>query len=131
MASYNAYKTWQGWIITASVNGRTMYLRKVYNGEYEFCRDSTYAKAVSAKTASKYFSDLTGMPFQITERSSAKMAKIIESVMEKGWNNDEAILIAERIFRQYESNVMGLSIQAMIKRQPSKAECDPDYVYCC
>lgn len=44
-------------------------------------------------------------------------------MMKKGWNNDEAILIAERIFRQYESNVMGLSILSMVKQQPTKAEC--------
>lgn len=124
MASFNAYKTFQGWVVTGTNEGREMYLWQVRNGEYKFHRNSLYAKAVTAKTASKYLSDLTGMPLQITERSSAKMAKIIESVMEKGWNNDEAILIAERIFRQYESNVMGLSIQAMIKRQPSKAECE-------
>lgn len=130
MASYNAYKTWQGWIITASVNGRTMYLRKVYNGEYEFCRDSTYAKAVSAKTASKHLSDLTGLPFLVNDRRET-MPRVIKALAKKGWNKEEAFMIADRIFLQYESNVMGMSVQMMVKRQPTKAECDPDYVYCC
>ena len=124
MASFNAYKTFQGWVITGTNDGRTMYLWQVRNGEYTFHRNALYAKTVTAKTASKYLSDLLEMPFQITDRSSAKMTKIIESIMEKGWDNDEAILIADRIFRQYESNVMGLSINEMVKRQPIKAECE-------
>ena len=123
MASFNAYKTFQGWIITATVNGKDMYLQKIRNGEYIFHRDPTYAKCVSDKTASKYLSDLLDMPFQITARSEAKMARVIREMMKKGWDKDEAFLIADRIFRQYESNVMGLSILTMVKRQPSKSEC--------
>jgi hypothetical protein len=123
MATFNAYRSAQGWIVTGTNNGREMYLKQVRNGEYKFHRDPLYAKAVTAKTASKYLSDLLGMPFQITDRSSSKMESVIKAVMKKGWDNDEAILIAERIFRQYESNVMGLSIQTMVKRQPTKAEC--------
>ena len=123
MATFNAYRSAQGWIVTATVNGKDRYLYKVRNGEYTFHRDPTYAKAVTAKTASKYMSDLLEMPFQITERSEEKMARIIREMMKKGWDKDEALLIAERIFRQYESNVMGLSVLTMVKRQPTKAEC--------
>jgi hypothetical protein len=123
MASFNAYKTFQGWIITATENGQTRYLQSVRNGEYRFHRNSLYARPVTEKTASKYLSDLLGMPFQITARSEDKMARIIRDMMKKGWDKDEAFLIADRIFRQYESNVMGMSILTMVKRQPSKAEC--------
>lgn len=122
MAAFNAYKSAQGWIITATVNGKTRYLQKVRNGEYTFHRDPTYAKCVSDSTASKYLSDLLEMPFQITARSEGKMARIIREMMKKGWSKDEAFLIADRIFRQYENNVMGLSILSMVKQQPSKSE---------
>ena len=47
-------------------------------------------------------------------------------MMKKGYDNDEAILITERIFRQYENNVMGLSILSMVKRQPTKEELEAD-----
>jgi hypothetical protein len=99
-----------------------MYLQTVRNGEYKFNRATINARPVTAKTASKYLSELLEMPFQVNERSESKMTSIIKAIMKKGWDNDEAILIAERIFRQYESNVMGLSIQTMVKRQPTKAE---------
>ena len=121
--TFNAYRSSQGWIITASANGQTRYLQKISKGEYIFHRDPTYAKAVTDSTASKYLTDLTGSPFQITARSEGKKARIIREMMKKGWSNDEAILIAERIFRQYESNVMGLSIDSMVKMQATKAEC--------
>ena len=124
MATFNAYKTFQGWIVTATVDGKTRYLQKVYNGEYTFHRDPTYAKCISDSTASKYLSDLLDMPFRITPRSETKMSWIIREMMKKGWDKDEAFLIADRIFRQYESNVMGLSVLTMVKRQPSKAECN-------
>jgi hypothetical protein len=122
MAAFGAYKSAQGWIITATVNGREMYFQNVLNGEYKFTKNTLFAKPLTAKTASKHLSDLLGMPFQVNERTEAKKAAVVKAIMEKGWDNDEAILIMERIFRQYESNVMGLSIQAMVKRQPTKAE---------
>lgn len=122
MATYNAYRSAQGWIITATVNGREMYLQVVRNGEYRFCRDSLYAKTVTARTASKYLSALTGLPFLVNDRDG-KMDSVVKAMMKKGWSNDESILIAERIFRQYESNVMGMSVQEMVRRQPAKAEC--------
>ena len=123
MAAFNAYKTAQGWIITATVNGKDRYLQKISKGEYIFHRDPTYAKCVSDSTASKYLTDLLGIPFQITVRSEGKMNRIIREMMKKGWDKDEAFLIADRIFRQYESNVMGLSVLAMVKQQPTKSEC--------
>ena len=126
MATFNAYRSAQGWIITDTNNGRTGYLQKVYNGEYTFHRDPTYAKAVSTETANKYLSDLLGQPFRITARSEGKKARIVREMMKKGYDNDEAILITERIFRQYENNVMGLSILSMVKRQPTKEELEAD-----
>lgn len=122
MATFNAYRSAHGWIITATVNGKTMYLQTVRNGEYKFNRSTINARPVTAKTASKYLSELLEMPFQVNERSESKMTSIIKAMQKKGWNSDEAFLIAERIFRQYESNVMGMSIQTMVKRQPTKAE---------
>ena len=123
MATFNAYRSAQGWIVTATVNGREMYFKGIHNGEYQFHRDPTYARAVTAKTASKYLTDIMGTSFKVEERTPAKMASIIREMIRKGWNNDEAILIAERIFRQYESNVMGLSVDFMVKMQATKAEC--------
>lgn len=130
MKSFNAYRTWQGWIITATEGNRTMYLQKVHNGEYTFCRDYTYAKAVSAKTASKHLTELTGLPILVNDRTK-KLPKVSAELMKKGWSHDEAQFIADNIFRQYESNVMGLSVQAMVKRHPTKSEVDADYIYRC
>lgn len=122
MASFNAYRSAQGWVVTATINGKTRYLQNVRNGEYIFNRDPLYARTVTANTASKYLSDLLEMPFKVNERTESKMAWIVKEMIKKGWDNDEAILIAERIFREYESNVMGLSVQTMVKRQITKTE---------
>lgn len=122
MATFSAYRNSQGWVITATVNGREMYYKGVHNGEYQFHRDPLYARAMTAKTASKYLSDITGTTWKIEERSSSRMASIVREMLKKGWDNDEAVLIAERIFRQYESNVAGLSIDSMVRMQCSKAD---------
>lgn len=119
---FNAYRSAQGWIVTATHNGETRYLQNVRNGEYKFNRNSLFARAVTRETASKYLSDLLGEPFVITPRSEGKKAWVVREIMKKGWSNDEAIMIMERIFRQYENNVMGLSILSMVKSQPTKAE---------
>ena len=130
MATFNAYKTWQGWIITASANGKKQYLQTVRNGEYRFHSDYLYAKAVSAKTASKYLTALTGLPILVNDRKE-KMPKVVNELVKKGWSHDEAQFIADNIFLQYESNVMGLSVQEMVKRHPSKDEVDADYIHRC
>lgn len=48
------YETWRGWDVRKFENGRWHYVSKVYNGNYSFVTDHTYAKKFSEKSAKKH-----------------------------------------------------------------------------
>ena len=48
------------------------------------------------------------------------LMRVARMVMEKGYNEKEAIEIAKQRFAEY--NPFGMSIEAMVKRMPTKAE---------
>lgn len=58
--TFDCLEGWQGCIVkmTDPVFGRPWYLKKAYNGEYDWTRDSTYAKHFSVKTARKHIANL-------------------------------------------------------------------------
>lgn len=122
MAGFSAHMTCNGWVITGMKDGKDWYLQSIYDGEYKFTRNSLFAKTMTTKTAEKHLSILLEMPFKITERTAARTKEMVTALMGKGWSRDEAVSITNRIYRQYQSNVVGLSINAMVKMQCTKEE---------
>ena len=122
MAAFSANMTVNGWVITGLKDGKTWYLQSIYNGEYKFTRNSLFAKTMTTRTAEKHLSDLLERPFKITERTPARTKEMVSALMGKGWSRDDAVSIANRIYRQYQSNVVGLSINQMLKMQCTRAE---------
>ncbi len=48
--TYEAIELFEGWIVRRFIDGgRLMYLQRVYNGEYEFTRDKTYARTYATE----------------------------------------------------------------------------------
>lgn len=52
------------------------------------------------------------------------LMRVAKMVMEKGYNEKEAIEIAKQRFAEF--NPLGMSIEAMVKRMPTKAEWEED-----
>ena len=50
---YETFRTHDGWVVRRFIDdGRPMYVKKIYRGEYAFTRDHLYAKTfASEKTA--------------------------------------------------------------------------------
>ena len=51
---------------------------------------------------------------------------IFNQIRRKGWSQEEAEEITRNIFNQFEANPQGLSIEALAKRQCTKAEFEAD-----
>ena len=52
------------------------------------------------------------------------LMRVAKMVMEKGYTQEEAIEIAKQRFAEF--NPLGMSIEAMVKRMPTKAEWEED-----
>lgn len=52
----------------------------------------------------------------IKNRTYHNMMIVVNKIQAKGWNFDESVEMAKRIFDEYEAHPMGLSIEARIKQ---------------